>query len=411
MTFNRAWLLLAAFFVNPLGPASADVITDWDERAVAFIQPRMVPPAAYRAMAIVHIAMFDAVNSIEPRYRAYYAQLPANRQTSKEAAAAAAAGAVLTKLVPEAASDIQAALQNYLSGLPENEAKSEGIKLGEAVAAKTLEARASDGSAAADAYRPVTTPGAYIPTALTVAPQWPDLTPFAMTSPSQFRPKPPIALESEQWAKDYNEIKELGGKNSAKRSARQTEDARFWLITGPQSTEPVVRQIVSAKKLDLIDCARLMALTAIAAADAGIAVMDAKYHYNFWRPITAIRNGDIDGNAATERDATWQPIDNTPMHPEYPCAHCIISKAVATPVELAFGTAEIPEIDMSSPTAPGITHQWNNVRAYADEVAYSRIWAGFHYRFSVGVGQDMGRRIGEYVANNIMQPASTAAAR
>ena len=248
MTFNRAWLLLAAFFVNPLGPASANVITDWDERAVAFIQPRMVPPAAYRAMAIVHIAMFDAVNSIEPRYRPYYAQLPAKRETSKDAAAAAAAGAVLTKLLPDAASDIQAALQNYLSAIPESEAKSNGIKLGEAVAAKTLEARASDGSSAADAYRPVTTPGVYIPTALTVAPQWPDLTPFAMTSPSQFRPKPPIALESEQWAKDYNEIKELGEKNSSKRSARQTEDARFWLLTGPLSTHPLHRQVAIAKR-------------------------------------------------------------------------------------------------------------------------------------------------------------------
>src|SRR5436853_4062841 len=170
MRSNRAWLLLTALLMNPLVSASANVVTDWDEVAAALIQPRMVPPVAYRAMAIVHIAMFDAVNSIGPRYRPYYAQLPANRQTSKEAAAAAAAGAVLTKLVPEAASDIQAALQNYLSGLPENEAKSEGIKLGEAVAAKTLEARASDGSAAADAYRPVTTPGVYIPTALTVAP-------------------------------------------------------------------------------------------------------------------------------------------------------------------------------------------------------------------------------------------------
>ncbi len=139
--------------------------------------------------------------------------------------------------------------------------------------------------------------------------------------------------------------------------------------------------------------------------------MDAKYHYNFWRPITAIRNGDIDDNPATERDATWQPIDNTPMHPEYPCAHCIISKAVATAAELALGTAEIPEIVMSSPTAPGVTHRWTNMRAYADEVAYARIWAGFHYRFSVRAGQDMGRRIGEHVANNIMQPASAAAAR
>jgi hypothetical protein len=411
MTFNRAWLLLAAFFVNPLGPASADVITDWDERAVAFIQPRMVPPAAYRAMAIVHIAMFDAVNSIEPRYRAYYAQLPANRQTSKEAAAAAAAGAVLTKLVPEAASDIQAALQNYLSGLPENEAKSEGIKLGEAVAAKTLEARASDGSAAADAYRPVTTPGIYIPTALTVAPQWPDLTPFAMTSPSQFRPKPPIALESEQWAKDYNEIKELGEKNSTKRSARQTEDARFWLLTGPLSTHPLHRQVAIGKEMSVTDSARFMAVITAAEADAMIAVMDAKYKYGLWRPITAIRNGDIDGNAATERAATWQPIDNTPMHPEYPCAHCIVSSAVASAIEAMLGTAEIPEVAMTSPTAPGVTHRWTNLNAYADEVAAARIAAGFHYRFSTVVGQDMGRQIGIHTVNAIAQPLATDSAR
>src|SRR5215510_9903754 len=136
MTPIRVWLLFAACLVSPLTTASANVVTDWDDKAVALIQPRMVPPVAYRAMAIMHIAMFDAVNSIEPRYRPYYAQLPANRQTSKEAAAAAAA--VLTKLVPEAAPDIQAALQNYLSGIPESEEKSEGIKLGEAVAAKTL---------------------------------------------------------------------------------------------------------------------------------------------------------------------------------------------------------------------------------------------------------------------------------
>ena len=163
--------------------------------------------------------------------------------------------------------------------------------------------------------------------------------------------------------------------------------------------------------MELIDGARFMALTAVAAADAGIAVMESKYKYNFWRPITAIRNGDIDDNPATNREPTWQPIDNTPMHPEYPCAHCIISKAVATAIEQALGTAEIPEIIMVSPTAPGVTHRWTNIRAYADEVAYARIWAGFHYRFSVRAGQDMGRRIGEYVVNNIMQPAAVAAAQ
>src|SRR6266576_6923229 len=169
MTSIRAWLLPAVFLMSPLAAASANVVTDWDETAVTFIQPRMVPPVAYRAMAIMHIAMFDAVNTIEPVYRPYYAQLPATRETSKEAAAAAAAGLVLTKLVPEAASDIQVALKSYLAAIPEGDAKSGGIKLGEAVAAKTLEARANDGSSAADAYRPVTTAGVYIPTALTVA--------------------------------------------------------------------------------------------------------------------------------------------------------------------------------------------------------------------------------------------------
>src|SRR6266540_1135952 len=176
---------------------------------------------------------------------------------------------------------------------------------------------------------PVTTAGVYIPTALTVAPQWPDLMPFAMTSPSQFRPKPPIALESEQWGKDYNEIKELGAKNSSKRTARQTEDVRFWLLTGPLSTHPLHRQIALRKEMSVIDSARFMTVVTAAEADAMIAVLDAKYKYAFWRPITAIRNGDIDANAATERDATWLPIDNTPMHPEYPCAHCIVSSAVA----------------------------------------------------------------------------------
>jgi PAP2 superfamily len=138
--------------------------------------------------------------------------------------------------------------------------------------------------------------------------------------------------------------------------------------------------------------------------DALIAVFDAKYHYNFWRPITAIRNGDIDGNPATDRDATWQPIADTPMHPEYPCAHCIESGAVAGVVKTALGTDEIPEITMTSPTAPGITHSWTNITAFTQEVANARIWAGFHYRFSTRVGTDMGLKIGQYVAESVMQP-------
>ena len=163
--------------------------------------------------------------------------------------------------------------------------------------------------------------------------------------------------------------------------------------------------------MNLIDSARFMALASTALADAYIAVMDAKYHYDFWRPITAIRNGDNDENPATERDAAWQPIDNTPMHPEYPCAHCIGSAALAAVAEAVFGTAEIPEVAMTSSTAPGVTHRWTNLRSYADEVAQARIWAGFHYRFSTKVGQDMGRKIGQHVVRSVMQPAALADSR
>jgi hypothetical protein len=391
--------------------ASADVITDWNEKSVAFVTPRMAPPVAQRAVAIVHVAMFDAVNAIERRYRPYLVQLPAAAATSKEAAATAAAGAVLLRLVPQVEKEINAAVAAYLATIAEGDAKDAGLKLGAAVAERILQARADDGAAAADSYRPKTRPGVYVPTPITVGSTWPGLKPFAMTSAAQFRPQPPIALNGAQWAADYNEIKDLGARTSSKRSARQTEDARFWLITGPQSTDPIARQLVAAKQMSVIDSARFMAIAAVALADAYVAVLDAKYHYDFWRPITAIRNGDSDDNPATERDAAWQPIDNTPMHPEYPCAHCIGSSALASVVETLFGSADVPEVAMTSATAPGVTHRWTNMRVYAEEVAQARIWAGFHYRFSTTVGAEMGRALGEHVARNVMQPAVMADAR
>jgi hypothetical protein len=404
----RRLLVAVALIAAPAPSAFADVITDWNEKAVSFVTGKMAPAAAQQVVTIMNVAMFDAVNSIERRYRPYLTQLPAAASTSKEAAAASAAGTVLTSLNPQAAGEFRSAMATYLATIPDSDAKAQGIKLGEAVAAKILEARANDGAEAPDSYRPKTKPGVYVPTPPMVSSTWPNLKPFAMTSQSQFRPEPPIALTGEQWAADYNEIKDLGAKNSTKRSARQTEDARFWLITGPQSADPIVRQLATAQKMSVIDCARFMALVAVAAADAGIAVFDAKYHYDFWRPLTAIRNGDIDDNPATERDATWEPIDNTPMHPEYPCAHCIISGAVAAAVEAALGIAEIPEVSMTSTTAAGVTHRWTNIRAYNEEVSHARIWAGFHYRFSVRVGQDMGRKVGRYVVGTIMQPAVDA---
>jgi PAP2 superfamily len=402
-----AWL---AFGVP--AAASANVITDWDEKAMAAVAPLAglggtTPYMAQRFMAMAHAAMFDAVNSIDRRYKPYLVQLPADAGTSKEAAAAAAAATVLATIDAKTATEVKGALASYLASIPDGKAKSDGVKLGESVAAKVLEARANDGSNAPDAYRPRTSPGVYVPTAITINSMWPDMKPFALASGSQFRPKPPIALESEEYAKDYNELKDYGGQNSTKRTAQQTETARFWLIGSPAAYHPFIRQLVTAKQMDLVDSARFMAFVALGLNDAFISVLDAKYHYNFWRPITAIRNGDIDNNPATEREATWQPIAPTPMHPEYPCAHCILSGTVAGVVRTSLGTTDVPEIATTSPTAPGVTHRWTSVTAFAEEVANARIWAGFHYRFSTRVGTDMGQQIGEYVVKNVMQPVVT----
>src|SRR5215472_12685966 len=399
MLARRESMLLGLLLTALMTAAAGNVITDWDAKAVGIVQPGMTfpPPTAFRTMAILHVAMFDSVNSIEQRYKPYLVRLPSAPDTSKEAAAAAAAAAVLVKLAPDAAADVQSTLTSYLATLPDGEAKSNGVKLGQEVAAKILEAREKDGSSTADAYRPKTRPGVYIPTPITTGSQWPNMTPFALASPSQFRAKPPPSLKSAEWARDYNEIKDLGAKNSTNRTARQTEDARFWLLVGPRAYNPLPRQIVIAKNMDLLDSARFMALFSVAAVDAVIAVFDAKYEYEFWRPITATRNGDIDGNPATERDATWQPIDATPMHPEYPCAHCIINSAVAAVAKAVLGTDEIPEVSITSPFAPGATHRFTNLRAYTEEVSNARIYAGFHYRNSTIVGREMGQQTGQYV--------------
>jgi hypothetical protein len=405
--------LVIAAAISLAPPAAANVITDWDVIAIDAVTPMASlggtsPYMAQRMMAMVHAAMFDAVNSIERQYRPYLIQLPAEPSTSREAAAASAAAAVLATVSEKTAGTMKIALANYLATLPDGTAKSAGIKLGEAVAASIVDARVYDGSDGPDAYRPRTAPGVYVPTAITISSMWPDMTPFAIASPSQFRPRPPVSLESKEWATDYNEIKDYGGQSSAKRSAQQTEIARFWLVGPPVAYHPFIRELIIAKQMNVLDSARFMALIAVGLNDAIMAVLDAKYHYNFWRPITAIRNGDIDGNPATDREATWQPIAITPMHPEYPCSHCSQSGAIAAIVKAVFGTTDVPEIAMTSPTAPGVVRRWTNMAVFADEVADARIWAGFHYRFSARVGTEMGYQVGDYVAKNILQPVATA---
>ena len=401
----RRILGITAALCASVGAARADVVTDWNEKAVALVASRgMAPAAAERIVAMTQLAMFDAVNSVQPRYHPYLIQMTPAKPASPDAAAVAAAAAVLADVAPDNAAELKAAMRSALAAMPEDATKAEGVRLGEAVATKILQARAEDGANVRDAYRPRTQPGVYVPTAITASSMWPHVTPFAMTGPAQFRPAPPAALDSAQWIADYNEIKAIGARGSTQRSAQQTEDARFWLMVGPATYYPLVRQIVAARHMNLIDCAHFMALVSVAEADAYIAVFDAKYTYEFWRPITAIRNGDTMNNAAMQRDATWVPIADTPMHPEYPCAHCITSMAFASVVQALFGSTEVPGLSMTSLSLPGVTHHWSNLDAYTAEVAEARIWAGFHYRTSTQVGKDMGRQIGRYVVATMMQP-------
>jgi hypothetical protein len=399
----RVFFLLAlAFTLSAV--STADVVTDWDQKTEASIaEGKQLPFVGTRTMAIVHVAMFDAINSIEGLYTPYKFKVTAPPGSSPEAAGVAAAHATLVKLFPEQKAALDKAYADSLAQIADGPGKTAGISVGEEVAAKVLAWRATDGADAANTYRPVTSPGAYVATTLPVGSHWGAVTPWLMERGSQFRPGPPTALTGAEWAADYNEIKELGGKKSAKRTSEQTDIARFWTITGPQSWGPIVRQLAAVPGRRLSQNARLFALVEMATADSYIAVFDAKYTFNFWRPVTAIRNGDIDGNDATARDASWEPLVDTPLHPEYPCAHCINSGAARAVLEAEFGTGPV-SLTMTSPTAPGVVRKWSSIGDYAEEVSVARIYGGLHYRNSTVVGKAMGKKIGDLAQQNYLKP-------
>src|SRR5438094_9212105 len=225
-----------------------------------------------------------------------------------------------------------------------------------------------------------------------------------MASPDQFRPGPPPSLTSATWARDYNEVKALGSKNSTQRTPEQTAIAKFWEATAPVVYWPVARSVANAPGRDVTDNARLLAVAAMAMDDALTAVFDAKYTYNFWRPVTAIRNGDTDGNDATERDPSWTPFIDTPMHPEYPCAHCIVSASLGAVLEAELGGGPVPSLSSASSAAGGAVRTWKTVGDFVQEVAVARIYDGVHYRNSTEVGASMGKQIGELAVKSFPKP-------
>lgn len=381
-------LVAAAVIASPaLSPARADAITDWNQTSAAVIsEARIGTPPAIRIMAVVQTAANDAVQAAQ------------RRQASAEAAVAAAHRVALIKLLPAQQATIDAAHQSALAALADGPAKAAGIAAGEAAAQAVLAARAGD-VIAPESYRPHTSAGAYVPTAPVAVPQWSQRKPWLLASASQVRPPAPPALGSAAWARDLNEVKEFGGRTSTRRSAEQTEAARFWDYSLPAIYHGVVRSVALAPGRDLSANARLFATVAQAMDDAMIAVFDAKYHYNFWRPVTAIRNADQDGNDATQREAGWASLIDAPMHPEYPSGHSILAAAVATVLKAeiqaeAKGGAA-PVLSTVSPTGKGATRRWASVEDFVREVSDARIHGGIHFRSATDAGEAMGRRIGE----------------
>ena len=401
---TRTWIgLLAAVILAGAPGAHADVVTDANAKATEVASRHPATPIAVRMMAIVQVSVFEAANTITGRYPPYRAKLTPAPGASVDAAVAAATRGALLKLMPAQQAAIDADYQAALKPVADGPAKSQGIAVGEQAAAAILAMCADDGAVAADAYRPHTTAGLYVPTLLPAVPHWGKRRPWVLTRGDQFRPGPPPSLTSETWTRDYNEIKAIGGKTSTQRTPEQTAIAKFWEATAPAVYWPVARAVATAPGRDLTDNARLLAVAAMAMDDALIAVFDAKYTYNFWRPVTAIRNGH-DGNDAATREPGWTPFIDTPMHPEYPCAHCIVSASLGAVLAAEIGAGPGPRLSSASSTAQGAVRTWATVDDFTQEVAVARIYDGVHYRNSTVVGTAMGKQIGELAVKSFPKP-------
>ncbi len=389
-------------------PAYADVITDWNQTAIAAMKAANTGGnPSTRNMAMMHVAMSDAVNSVQNKFAIYVpsgTQMPA---ASAEAAAAAAARAILLQQLPGQRALIEQAFEASTKSIPESVGKKDGIAIGEKCAAAVIADRASDGTNAPDAYRPITTPGAWIPTTPPLFAEYARAKPWVMKGADQIRPAPPPDLKSELYARDFNETKDTGGAKSTKRTPEQTEAVKFWTQAnlGPV-WQDAARELSAAKKLSLAENARLFALLNMGIANTFITDWDAKFTYNRWRPVTAIRNGDQDGNDATERDAGWTSLNANPMHPEYPSQAAIIAGLCMGIYEVVFGANPSTPVVATDVNDPKIQRRFANVKQLADEIQNVRVWGGIHFRTSLDVGYSMGLKMADFLVDNSLKPTN-----
>lgn len=403
------------FGSNPLFAQSIQpgaVVLEWNQEAARLTllpASNLAPVQQARVMAIVQVAVHDAVNGITHDYETYLSPGPAPENASPQAAAIAAAHHALVNLFPGHSASLETFYANSLSahGLLITDP---GIEYGRSAASAILALRANDHSAQAQfnySAPGAGTPGVWVPltSAPALLPGWGNVTPWVIRSASQFRPEAPPALDSEQYARDYNEIKVIGKLNSPTRTSLQTQIATFWRASPTAIWNPVIQQVVAARNPDLSSTARTFALVYLAVADASIACWEAKYTYNFWRPQPAINNGDLDGNNVTAGDATWTPLFATPPHPEYTSGHSTNSSAMATILELLF--EDNPGMPIVV-TLSGITRQWDTFSAGVNEVIDARVYSGIHFRTADEVGARTGRQVARFVSGHALRPCRGA---
>ena len=420
-------LLLLALFLCWPAHARADAVVQWNEIALraAFAAGLdnsagcVDPLHESRMMAMMHVAVHDALNAIERRSRPYAFDAHAPAGTSPDAAVAAAARGVLVATFPQLPADIgltpdaavamvEAEYASALAAIPAGPAKTGGILLGQSAAATIVKLRSGDGADATFldfAYVPGPNPGdfQFIPDLpFAAAPGWGDVTPFVLRSSSQYRPKRPYDVQSKKYAADFNEVKSLGAVNSTTRTDDQTEIALFWVEGSPQGWNRIARALSARSGLNLWQNARLFGLLNLASADAYIADFENKYFYEFWRPISAIRAADTDGNPETIADPNWNSLVGTPPAPDYPSGHSGQGGAMSEVLARFFGDSV--SFSTTSTTQPGVTRSFTRFSEAAQENGNSRVYIGFHFRHAVVEGIKLGTRVGTVAFNHYLRP-------
>ncbi len=412
--------LVVCGYLSSAGPARADAVTDWNAIAIQAITTAVPPrpgPSSFLDIATVQAAAYDAVEAIDGKYRLYYFALPGARG-SMAAAAAKAAHDVLVNRFPAQAASLDTTYHAYLAqnGLSESDP---GVAVGQQAAVRIIALRANDGSFPNPEPPPFnggTEPGVWRPTpsylpgpppsfAPMETPWMANVTPFTLTSPTQFRAAPPPPLISGRYTRAYNEVKALGALLGSVRSPDQTDLAYFWAANYLAVWNHVLRDIASASGLDIGESARLLALANLAMADAGITAWDTKRHYVRWRPLTAIQEGDNDGNHRTEGDLNWQPLINTPNYPDYTSGANNVTGAVTRILALFFRTDVMTfSVTTTNPLALEQTRTYNRFSDAAHDVVNARIYEGIHFRFADTVARRQGRDVARWAFTHFLRP-------